>query len=48
MDLWDEGQISPIMLALDLSAVPEQTCVATWSDNNTYPVGSKGNSYPTY
>lgn len=42
MDLWDEGQISPIMLALDLSAVPEQTRVATWSDNNTYPVGSKG------
>lgn len=42
MDLWDEGHISPIMLALDLSAVPEQTRVAVWSDNDTYNTGEKG------
>lgn len=42
MDLWDIGHISPIMLALDLSALPEQTRVAVWSDNNTYGAGEKG------
>lgn len=42
MDLWDEGHISPIMLALDLSALPEQTRVAVWSDNNSYDAGEKG------
>lgn len=42
MDLWDVGHISPIMLALDLSALPEQTRVAVWSDNSTYASGEKG------
>lgn len=42
MDLWDNGHISPIMLALDLSALPEQTRVAVWSDDDTYIAGSKG------
>ncbi len=42
MDLWDIGHISPIMLALDLSALPEQTRVAVWSDSNTYGTGEKG------
>ena len=42
MDLWDEGHISPIMLALDLSALPEQTRVAVWSDNSIYDAGEKG------
>jgi hypothetical protein len=42
MDLWDIGHISPIMLALDLSALPEQTRVAVWSDSDTYSAGEKG------
>lgn len=42
MDLWDEGHISPIMLVLDLSALPEQTRVAMLSDTDTYNPGEKG------
>lgn len=42
MDLWDIGHISPVILALDLSAVPEQTRLAVWSDSNTYGAGEKG------
>lgn len=42
MDLWDVGHISPIMLALDLSALPEQTRVAMLSDTDTYNPGEKG------
>jgi hypothetical protein len=42
LDLWDEGHISPIMLALDLSALPEQTRLAVWSDDDTYSAGEKG------
>lgn len=42
MDLWDIGHISSIMLALDLSALPEQTRVAVWTDNDTYSAGEKG------
>ena len=30
------------MLVLDLSALPEQTHVAVWSDTDTYGTGEKG------
>lgn len=42
LDLWDNGKISPIMLAIDFSSVPEQTRLAVWSDNSTYGAGEKG------
>lgn len=42
LDLWDDGHISPIIVAADYSSIPEQTRVAVWGDQNTYTVGSKG------
>lgn len=42
LDLWDQGHISPIIVAADYSSIPEQTRVAVWSDDNTYAVGAKG------
>lgn len=42
LDLWDQGHISPIIVAADYSSIPEQTRVAVWSDDGTYGVGSKG------
>lgn len=44
LDLWDDGHISPIIVAADYSTIPEQTRVAVWSDSNAYAVGSKGRS----
>ena len=44
LDLWDQGHISPIIVAADYSSIPEQTRVAVWSDDATYSVGSKGRS----
>lgn len=41
LDLWDQGHISPIIVAADYSSIPEQTRVAVWSDTNDYAVGSK-------
>ena len=43
LNLWDQGHISPIIVAADCS-IPEQTRVAVWSDDATYSVGSKGRS----
>ena len=42
LDLWDQGHISPIIVAADYSSIPEQTRVAVWSDDAAYSVGSKG------
>ena len=42
LDLWDQGHISPIIVAADYSSIPEQTRVAVWGDQDTYTVGSKG------
>jgi hypothetical protein len=42
LDLWDEGHVSPIMVAADYSTIPEQTRVAVWADDDTYTAGSKG------
>lgn len=41
LDLWDQGHISPIIVAADYSSIPEQTRVAVWSDDAAYN-GSKG------
>jgi len=42
LDLWDAGHISPIMLALDLSSLPEQTRLSVWTDTATYTGTQKG------
>lgn len=42
LDLWDEGHISPIIVASDYSSIPEQTRLAVWSDEDTYDIGTKG------
>lgn len=42
LDLWDEGKISPIIVAADYSAIPETTRLALWSDSDTYAPGEKG------
>ena len=39
-----QGHISPVLVAADYSSIPEQARVAVWSDDGTYPVGSKGRS----
>lgn len=44
LDLWDDGHISPIVVAADYSSIPEQTRQAVWGDQDTYTVGSKGRS----
>jgi hypothetical protein len=42
LDLWDEGHISPIIVAADYSSIPEQSRIAVWSDTDTYTTGQKG------
>jgi hypothetical protein len=42
LDLWDEGHISPIIVAADYSSIPEQSRIAVWSDSDTYTSGQKG------
>lgn len=42
LDLWDEGHISPVIVAADYSAIPQTTRLAVWSDTDTYSTGEKG------
>lgn len=42
LDLWDQGHISPIIVAADYSSIPDQARVAVWSDTDTYTTGQKG------
>jgi len=42
LDLWDNGHISPIIVAADYSSIPDQSRVAVWSDADTYTTGQKG------
>lgn len=42
LDLWDNGKISPIIVAADYSSIPDQSRVAVWSDNASYAANSKG------
>lgn len=42
LDLWDAGKVAPVIVATDLSGVPEQTRVAVWSDVSNYGAGTKG------
>lgn len=42
LDLWDDGHISPVIVASDYSSIPDQTRKAVWGDTDTYLVGSKG------
>lgn len=42
LDLWDNGHISPIIVAADYSSIPDQSRVAVWSDTDTYTTGQKG------
>lgn len=41
LDLWDNGKISPIIVASDYSSIPDQARVAVWSDTDTYGAGTK-------
>jgi hypothetical protein len=42
LDLWDDGHISPIIVAADYSSIPDQARIAVWSDADTYTTGQKG------
>lgn len=42
LDLWDNGHISPIIVAFDYSSIPDQARIAVWSDTDTYTTGQKG------
>ncbi len=42
LDLWDNGHISPIIVAADYSSIPDQSRIAVWSDADTYTTGQKG------
>ena len=42
LDLWDNGHISPIIVAFDYSSIPDQSRIAVWSDADTYTIGQKG------